>query len=598
MTDTKKIRLFVFFAILLCSHIRSFPQSEKEIVSKYRSALCKTVDDASIQTIELKGIFTTQKLNFPAAIYYRAPGLRVEMTIQNLTFIQISNDSIKWDYNPINEKHTITPVTKKNNGWADGNSSFDFINNDLLNYEELGHRLKLKGKEKVDSLDVYILELSRKDKTKSKFLISSKSNLIYKVEDDKGYRYFARYSNNGGYIFPKYVFEYNPSQQLEVHFNELSFNKSLADSLFIIPDHAYRKKSDPEAPKQGLIATADELYYDGKYEDAITHYTKAINENDQNEYAYNARGLAKIGLKDYYEAIMDFSKALEINPGASQSRNNIGLAKYYLGDHAGAVKDYTKALELDPALVVAYKNRGLIYQETEKYDQAVQDFTRALELSPEDGITHFRLGVTFAELDRYEDALKSYARAMKNRYNGADIYNYKGVSEFRLEKYDSATASFKRALTFEPEHLQYVENYARALYEQGDFKGASEQFERYLQKRDDNASIHNMNGLCKYHEENYKGAIKDFSKSIELNGKEATYYDNRAAAKEMIEDYEGAIKDYSESIRVYPNDAAVFYKRGMIKIITSKKLEGCLDLATANEMKYEPAKDAIMRNCH
>ena len=66
----------------------------------------------------------------------------------------------------------------------------------------------------------------------------------------------------------------------------------------------------------------------------------------------------------------------------------------------------------------------------------------------------------------------------------------------------------------------------------------------------------------------------------------------------MLEDYEGAIVDYSESIKLYPQDPNVFYKRGMIKLYTSKKIEGCLDLATANEMSHEPAREAIMKNCH
>lgn len=593
------MRLFALLATLSCSiNILSYSQSQKEIVAKYRSALQKIVDESSIHSMELRGVFTTQKLSFPAAIYYRAPGLRVEMTFQNLTFLQISNDSVKWDYNPMEEKHTITPVTTKGGGWAQGNSSFDFINSDLLNYEKLNHQLKIKGKEKVDSLDVYVLELSTSDKTKTKFLISAKNNLIYKVENEKGFRYFANYININGYVFPKYVFESSPNQQMEVHFKELTFNKTLADSLFIIPQYAFDKRTDAKKNKDGVITTADSLYNAGQFELAIQHYTKAIKVNDQNEYAFNARGLAKVEMKEYYEAIADFSKALEINPKASTSRNNIGLAKYYLGDQAGAIKDYTRALELEPTLVVALKNRGLIYHESEKYDLAVQDFSQALKLSPEDGVVHFRLGVALAELNKYEDALKSYALARKNKYTGADVYNYKGVSEYRLEKYDSASTSFQKALKLEPDHLQYMENYGRSLYESENYNAASEQFEKYLKKQNDNPSIYNLNGLCKYREENYKGAIKDFSRSIELNDKEATYYDNRASAKEMIEDYDGAIKDYSESIRVYPNDASVFYKRGLIKINTSKKLEGCLDLATANELKYEPAKEAIMANCH
>ena len=592
------MRLFALIGILFCITTLTYPQSEREIVSKYRTALQKTIDETSIHSMELKGIFTVQKLSFPAVLYYRSPALRVEMSFQTLTFLQISNDSIKWEYNPVDDKNTITRIEKKAGGLPQENSSFDFINYDLLNYKELKHQLKKVSNTRMDSLNVYVLELEKTDKTKSKFFIDTKSNLIYKIEDKKGYRYFANYSNTNGYIFPKYVIESNPDQRLEVRFNELIFNKALADSLFIIPAYAFEKDIEPKKVGDQFMMKGDSLYNSRKYDLAIQHYSKAIKANDQNEYAFNARGLAKIELKEYYEAISDFSKAIEINPTGAHMRNNLGLAKYYLGDHAGAIKDYTKALELDSTYAVSYKNRGLIYLETKKYDLAAKDYSNAIRFKPQDGGAHFKLGIVLAELEKYEEALSAYSLARKNNYRGADIYNYKGVSEYKLEKYDSARTSFKRALGIVPDHLQYIENYGRSLYELSEYEAASEQFETYLKIQPDNASIHNMNGLCKYKDENYKDAIKDFSKSIQFSSKEATYYDNRASAKEMIEDYEGAIQDYGMSIQIYPNDASVFYKRGLIKLNTSKKIEGCLDLATANEMKYEPAKEAILKNCH
>ena len=184
--------------------------------------------------MELKGTFISQKLNFPAIVYYKSPNLlRVEMAFQSLTFLQVSNDSLKWGYNPIEDKNTITPVDRTGGGdWKKENSSFDFINTDLLNYKELGHTIKLVGKDKMDSLEVFVLQLARDDKTKTKFFINTKNHLIYKVEDKKGYRYFANYSNTNGYVFPKYVFESSPAQQLEVHFKELSFNKTISGFSF------------------------------------------------------------------------------------------------------------------------------------------------------------------------------------------------------------------------------------------------------------------------------------------------------------------------------------------------------------------------------
>ena len=584
--------------LILAANIPLYSQTEKELVSRYRSALHKLADEKSIQSMELKGTFSTQKLNFPAAIYYRAPNLRIEMAFQSLMFLQISNDSIRWEYNPMEEKNTITPITKTTGDWTNGNSSFDFINYDLLNYQELKHKLKLRGKEKMDSLEVYVLEMSRPDNTKTKFMLDAKSGLIYKVEDSRGYRYFANYSNNNGYVFPRYVLESGNNREMEARFNQLTFNLTLPDSLFLIPERAFSNKSSRVIPENTSSSIGDSLYASGQYGRAVEYYTKALKSNDRDDYAYNARGLARIELKEYYEAIADFNKALEINPNSANPRNNLGLAKYYLGDQAGALHDYSKAIQLDSKLPVAYKNRGVIYLEQDKNELAVEDFSSAIKLDPTDGQAYFRLGVAFAELEKYEDALKSYAVARRNNYNGADIFNYMGVSEYRLQRYDSASVSFKNALKLEPDHLQYIENYGRALYEAGKYVEASAQFEIYLKKQNDNSSIHNLLGLCKYQDENYEAAIQDFSKSIQLNDKEATYYDNRASAKEMLEDYEGAIKDYSESIRLYPNDPSVFYRRGLVKILTSKKLEGCLDLATANEMKYEPANAAILENCH
>ncbi len=595
MTARLKATLIVLFTVF-CINFSSYSQSEKEIVLKYKAALQKISDENSIHSMELKGVFTIQKVSLPATIYYQKPNLRIQMTFQNLTFLQVSNDSIKWDYDPFKETNKISPVTKKTGGLTDGGSSFDFINYDLMNYEKLNHQLKVIGKEKMDSVEVYILELSKKDKTKAKIFVNTKNHLIYKVEDDKGYRCFANYSNTMGYVFPKYVLESKPTQKMEIHFDQLTFNKILADSLFIIPQHVFDKINHKKINSE--IAFADSLYGVGDYAGAVVRYSKIIQKNDEDDYAYNARGLAKIALREYYEAIGDFNRAIELNPSAPNPRNNLGLAKYYLGDKTGAVKDYTKALELAPSMTVALKNRGQVYLEDENYELGAKDFSQAVKLSPEDGVAHFKLGVALAEQEKFDDALKAYAMAEKNKYKSADLYNYRGVSHYRLEKYDSAVGCFKRALLLEPDHLQYIENYGRSLYELGDYESAAEQFERFLKQQNDNASIHNLNGLCKYNVENFKGAIKDFSKSIELNGKDATYYDNRASAKEMIDDFEGAILDYGESIRIYPNDASVFYRRGLLKINTSKKLEGCLDLATANEMKYEPAKEAIMENCH
>jgi tetratricopeptide (TPR) repeat protein len=588
-------------AVLLCGLNLVQAQTEKEIVAHYREALMETLNDSLFQTLELRGDLTVQKLTFPAVMFFKFPHhYRVEMTIQNLDFLQIKNDSLEYEYNPMTEEHLVKKVDQEPGEEKEKDDTFDYANHELLNYKESGHSLKLLRKEKLDTLEVFVLELTKNKskKTRSRYFINTKTYLLHKVEDQKGFRYFADYTTIGSFVFPRFTIDSSPKDVMETRFRHVELNKFLPDSLFLIPQHALNEQKILSDRVESLMTQADEFYQQKQFDSAQVYYTRAIREDNGNFRAFNSRGLTRINLKEHYEAIADFGRALEINPASATAFNNRGLAKFYLGDREGAIKDYVKALEIDPDFAVTLKNRGTAHLQLQQYDQALQDFEKATTLNAEDGEAHYKKGVTLAQLEKFEDALASYALALRYNINTAEFYNYRGVSHYRLDRFDSARISFQQAVALDADNLQYLENYGRALYELGEYEAAVEQFGRYLKKDPSKAEIHNMIGLCNYQRENYKGAIRDFSKSIELNDGSAVYFDNRAAAREMIEDYEGAIKDYSESIRLYPNDASVFYKRGMIKVQTSRKLDGCLDLATAHDMKYEPAKEAIMKNCN
>lgn len=599
MTFSKfnKITFTSIIFVLYC--ITSFAQTEADIISKLRVALKKGAEDIPEPPTILKGTFKMGKMVFDGTIYYHKPNNRMELTMQGMTFISFTNDSISWDYNPITEEHTIKTLEKTNKEkHASREKAYDTWGKDLLFYKERNIKVKYLGKQKMDSLEVYALELRKKDKSKYDYYLDTRTNLIYKIKGEEGSRYYANYLSYEEYVYPSFMRQDFPGEELEVKTTFTSVPAVIADSLFIIPKEAFSQESKTHKRVKILIAQADSLSSNNDFKGTIQKYSEAINLQNNNSLLYNGRGLAKINNKEFYEAIADFNIALELDPKFSNAMNNRGLAKFYIGDNNGAVTDYTKAIEIDSTNISAYKNRGLIFLRSSQYNEASHDFLRSIKLKQDDGDSHFKYGVATAQLEKYEDALVSYRKAIQLGYRTSDLYNYMGVSFYKLNNFDSSALYFNKAVNMAPTNLQYLENYGRALYNLEDFNNAEKQFEKYLKIKNDNPEIHNMVGLCKYKDENYKGAIKDFTKSIELNEKGATYFDNRASAKEMIEDYVGAIEDYTRSINIYSNDARIYYKRGLIKIWTSKKIEGCLDLATANEMKYEPAKEAILKHCH
>lgn len=596
------IRCVPILIALSLGVLSAYAQKESDIVNKLRIALRDGALEKPEPSLAGKGIFNMQDMSFSGAMYYQYPISRMEMSIQGATFIRFDNDTLDWEYNPFEKQHYIRwKNTESRKHEMDLSKVLDFSSRPLLFYKKLKHQLKLKPEQKVDSVEAYVLELHMKESSIAPviFYINKRTNLIYKTQSGDNVRWYANYRHIGNYMYPAFMAYSDPSgSTMTLNFDELIVGKPIADSLLVIPQEAFDNHEKREKAISRTIAEADSLLNEGKYDAAMNRYNEVLKLDANNYNAYNGRGLVRIYTKKYYEAIGDLNTALEIDPQGSRAYNNRGLAKFYLGDKQSALSDYTEALKLDSNMFIAYKNRGLLYLRDSRYTEGAADFTKAMMLRPEDGDAHFKFGVAIAQLGRYEEALASYTKATSLDYLTEELYNYRGVTEYKLKKYSEATESFREAMKKNAENLQYVDNLGNALYRLQKYSEAEAVFEAYLKKSNKNADIYNMLGLCKYQEEEYKGAIANFTKAIEVNGKVAVFFENRGDAKSQLEDYTGAIADYTLSISVNPNDAELFFKRGMMKIRSSKKLEGCQDLGTAHDMKFEDAKDAIIKNCN
>ncbi|MDE0482455.1 MAG: tetratricopeptide repeat protein [Candidatus Poribacteria bacterium] len=84
------------------------------------------------------------------------------------------------------------------------------------------------------------------------------------------------------------------------------------------------------------------------YKEAIDDSTKAIDMDQNNASAYNARGAAKAAIEDYDGAISDLSKAIELNPKFAEVYRERGRVWEKIGQQKKAEADFKKAKELDP----------------------------------------------------------------------------------------------------------------------------------------------------------------------------------------------------------------------------------------------------------
>jgi len=88
----------------------------------------------------------------------------------------------------------------------------------------------------------------------------------------------------------------------------------------------------------------------GRYEEAIKFYRKALASNPENALVLNWSGYANFRAERHRRAIEDLRRAIELEPGYAEAHYNLALALWAAGDADAALKELDIAFELDPAL--------------------------------------------------------------------------------------------------------------------------------------------------------------------------------------------------------------------------------------------------------
>lgn len=117
----------------------------------------------------------------------------------------------------------------------------------------------------------------------------------------------------------------------------------------------------------------------GRADEAIAAYSKAIHRNESHAQAYRYRGGTFKDMEDYPAALEDFTKLIELQPEASYY-NRRGLTYEEMGQFEKAVQDYTHAIELAPKWAIPYNNRGFAKMHLKDWPGAKEDLEAAIKL--------------------------------------------------------------------------------------------------------------------------------------------------------------------------------------------------------------------------
>jgi Flp pilus assembly protein TadD len=152
---------------------------------------------------------------------------------------------------------------------------------------------------------------------------------------------------------------------------------------------------------------------EGKTDEAIAHYNRAIAYNPLYDYAYVSLGAILIIEDNIDEAIRHLLKSLQVNPGSATANFNLGICYSRKGKTDDAIRYYREAIRIYPEFADAHNNLGSALYRRGLLDEARESFSRAVEINPFDVNARYNLGLVYLDLQRTDMAVAQFRETLR-----------------------------------------------------------------------------------------------------------------------------------------------------------------------------------------
>ena len=205
------------------------------------------------------------------------------------------------------------------------------------------------------------------------------------------------------------------------------------------------------------------LYNEGRFEEAMQNYRKAIqiNPNDFDTLFNLGTDFAAQGRFD--EAIEDFHKAIQVDPHSSDALNNLGNALAARGRIDEAIQNYRQAIQINPNFPKALNNLGVALAAMGKLDEAIENYRQAIHIKPNYSEALNNLGHVLANKGRLDEAIESFHEAIQVDSHSSDALNNLGVALATKGQFDEAIENYRQAIQIKPNSSDALNNLAWAL---------------------------------------------------------------------------------------------------------------------------------------
>jgi len=223
------------------------------------------------------------------------------------------------------------------------------------------------------------------------------------------------------------------------------------------------------------------LAAEGKKEEAIAHYRKAIEINPTFTIAHLNLGAALVAQGRIEEALA----AIKMNPNQEEAHFHLGVVLAAQGRNEEAIAHYLAAIKINPNYDDAYYNLANLLMKQGKIEEAIDNYSKAIKINPDHADAHCNLADVFVKQNKIGQAIEHFREAVRITPSSFASLNNLGVNLEKQLKHDEAASYYRRALVVEPKNPGIYFNLGVALGNKGKVKEAIEHFRQAIYLKPD-----------------------------------------------------------------------------------------------------------------
>lgn len=259
------------------------------------------------------------------------------------------------------------------------------------------------------------------------------------------------------------------------------------------PKPAPQPEPVKEEPKEDAATVEKNLgnaaYTKKKFDEALVHYTKAIELDEQNPVYRLNRAAVYVETGKYDECIAECEKSIELAKAihdyksvakalariasAYTKQEKLDLAIKYYNDSLTEFRqdDVVKKLHqveklkkqkeeqayINPEIAEQEKNTGNDYFKKNDFPNAVKHYREAIKRNPKNAVYYSNLGSAYIKLGELMYALKNFEQALELDDKFVKAWARKGQCHYFMKEYHKALDAYNKGLAIDPSNAELLD---------------------------------------------------------------------------------------------------------------------------------------------